>query len=437
MRQTRFDAWELLPTRPSVPEELRQGYLAEISRTRGDLTGFLYTASLEIAIAADPDMRATTERIYNNLLSFQTSDTKETAFPACSAQEFSFTHEFYGRPKLAQMMLRLEQDPNAVSDWASGQLQPQNSELVFSSNQALLTSHGLGHAHFGALLGCMSPYVWAIHGQRVLGAIIFPLGRLLSGSEGRPSKVLDLLPHDLSSKGPSLNPGTISAASFPDAVEWWGSRLQKLYEIILDPTHFGNSKGDYLPYMHQNWIMNFEHAFQRVAAVQRSALDSYAQQTLIFTALDLFADSILGISINDMCNPVKARKVYDQVSGSMPQKAQEVLLPMARLGLESLDFIADGFFIQKTRNTSTIDIIGDSQTQQLTPNRATQKLIQARRNATHGFGNEDADKFRQRLLAHHDGRFPLGLSGLPYLYLLSVLADPGPLSQRIRRIAQS
>jgi hypothetical protein len=64
---------------------------------------------------------------------------------------------------------------------------------------------------------------------------------------------------------------------------------------------------------------------------------------------------------------------------------------------------------------------------------ATKELLNARRNATHGFGHwkaHDADNVR--ILAHHNGQLPRDLVYLPYLYLLEMLSTPDEIIASIR-----
>jgi hypothetical protein len=197
--------------------------------------------------------------------------------------------------KLPQVLIGFDQDPPLAADItaaAAGGKAP-DSGLIFDSNTAILESLILGGNYLAPLLGCCSPRMWAVQGQRLFGVILFALGRLVPGIEPTPVEPLQLMPYAWPHGAQAAVP-TLAPKSCAEAIDWWGLKLQQMFAYLSDPTYFRDANHNYLPYLHQNWMMTFDQVFQRLGSITTSYRDVYAQQVLMFGAMDAIGDRIYG-----------------------------------------------------------------------------------------------------------------------------------------------
>ena len=264
--------------------------------------------------------------------------------------------------------------------------------------------------------------------------VVFALGRTVAGTSATPAETLQLLPHALSYGPLPEVPGELEQKSCSEAIDWWVLKLDKMFGYLSDPTLFGNKNGNYLPYLHQNWMMTVDQLFQRIGSIATSYRDIYAQQVLMFGALDALGDTIRNIGSQALYMQDRAEKALELVRTSVPRPAAKLLLPQAERAVSALREVRDGFFITKRLGTNHIKITtskGTSESWRLDV--ATKKLLRARRNATHGFGGfREHDDDNVRILAHHNGQLPRDLVHLPYLYLLEMLCTPDDVIATIR-----
>jgi hypothetical protein len=409
-------------------------------RAVGDLTAWLYRAQTAVMAAADSKIASIADCADATTIGKLADSNGELLFPGHSCHAVIFGKELYSRSKLPQVLIGFDQDPQLLADLsnAAAMGQPSPGELpvgqIFDSNTAiLLQSLTLGDNYLAPLLGCCSPRIWAIVGQRMYTVILFVLGNAWPGIESTPVESLQLLPHAWAF-GKGASPHALQAKSCAEAIDWWGLKLQKMFEYLTDPTYFRDSSSNYLPYLHQNWMMTVGQLFQRLGSIATSYRDVYAQQVLTFGAVDAIGDRLYSSGSQMLYRPTRARAALETVRASIKDPAAKLLLPHAERAVAALAEIQDGFFIRKRRGISYVGVVTSGGTvEHWDIDHATKEFLVARRNATHGFGHPKAhDADNVRILAHHNGELPRDLVYLPYLYLLEMLCTPEKIIDTIR-----
>jgi hypothetical protein len=412
--------------------------LLEHRRAAGDLTAWLYRAQTGIIASADSDIASTADHADAETIGRLADRNNNPVFPGRSCHAVIFGRELTVRSKLPQVVIGFDQDPQLLADLAAaaanGAPGPGKSSLglIFDSNTAILESLVLGGNYLAPLLGCCSPRVWAVHGQRLFSVLIFALGRLVPGIESTPVEPLQLLPHAWA-HGAGATVPTLAPKSCAEAIDWWALKLQQMFAYLSDPTYFHDANSNYLPYLHQNWMMTFDQLFQRLGSIATGYRDVYAQQALMFGAMDAIGDRIYDCGSQALYRPTRAREALENIRNSIPEDAAKLLLPQAQRAVAALTDLQDGFFIQKRRNTPDVRLVNSKgATERWDMDHATKELLIARRNATHGFGHwKSHDAENVRILAHHDARLPRDLVHLPYLYMLEILCTPGEIIRTI------
>lgn len=434
LRSDRYDLLVLpgqdyAPPMPAVAlDEERRRTQERISPN--DLTALFYRMQVEIVAARDADLIDTVRQCSEQLAAAHFDDGS-AVFANRSVHLVSIDRRLYTRSRLPAIVLRFEQDSSFIDDLREGGGKKFSEHPAFASNEAVAGSGLLIDTYVGPLLACRAPDIWAVHGQRLHGTVLFSLGAAISGAKPMPAELLQLLPRRGPTQWPD-RPESTSSKAWAEAIDWWALKLNQLFAHLSSPSSYRDAAGHYLPYVHQNWMMNIEELFNRVTSTMLAWKDSYAARILTFSALDLVSEAFLGGDMSELCNPGRAHRTLLQIKETMPAVVQEALLPNAEAAVEALSTIADGFFIKSYRETDTVDIVkADQSVEHLEPNKATAALLRARRNATHGFGGKTNEERGTRILAHHDGTLPHELVGLPYLYLLKVLCDPQRLHRRI------
>lgn len=412
--------------------------LLESRRAAGDPTAWLYRVQTAVMSAADSDIASTADHADTMTIgTLVNTPNNDPVFPHRSCHAMTFDRKLLLRSKLAQVLIGFDQDPQLVTDLASAAAPTGKSSidgLIFDSNTANLESLMLGGTYLAPLLGCCSPGVWAVHGQRLFSVLIFALGRLMPGVEYAPAEPLQLMPyawpHGEPAKAPKLTP-----KSYGEAVFWWGWKLQHMFTYLSDPTYFRDANRNYLPYLHQNWMMTFDQVFQRLGSIVTSYRDPYAEHVLMFGAIDAIGDRIYNCGAKSLYGPTRAQEALDTIRNSIPEDVAELLLPQAERAVKALTDVQDGFFIRKRRGTPNVQLVNSAgAAESWDMDHATRELLMARRNATHGFGHwRSHDGDNVRILAHHDGRLPRDLIHLPYLYLLEILCTPEEVIDSIHK----
>lgn len=406
--------------------------LLDERRAAGDLTAWVHGAQIAVMTASDSTLASTADRQDSIAIGARTSgDERTQVFPQHSCHAIVFRPELYARSKIPQILIGFDQDPQLLADLGATEAASIDKKnfaqgRVFSSSSAIVDSLISGSTYLGPLLGCISPSVWAVHAQRLRVPIVFALGHTVSGISATPTEMLQLLPHALAYGPPPEKPTELEQKSCSEAIDWWALKLDRMFKYLSDPTLFADRNGNYLPYLHQNWMMTVDQLFQRIGSIATSYRDIYAQQVLMFGALDALGDTVRNTGSQALYMQDRAEKALETLRSSVPRPAAKLLLPLAERAVAALRGVRDGFFITKRLGTSHIKITTNKGTRESWRlDVATKKLLRARRNATHGFGGfHEHDDDNVRILAHHDGQLPRDLVYLPYLYLLEMLCTP-------------
>jgi hypothetical protein len=170
-----------------------------------------------------------------------------------------------------------------------------------------------------------------------------------------------------------------------EVVEWWSSRVGKLFALMADITHITDWDKTYLPYFHMAWLMNLDETFRRVSEISQSWQSSYAIRTLAFAALDLLAEVWHGGEMAQLCEPIHVAKAFECVEGNIPDRFHPILLPAARAAVRSIDELNDSFYIAENRGSATIDVVQtDGEVGKKERSSAIHSLVRARRTWFHG-----------------------------------------------------
>jgi len=336
------------------------------------------------------------------------------------------------RGKFTSMLLQAEHDPRArAGDTEHLRAAIRSGELAFNASTGLYDGILVGDAFLGPLLGALTPYIWAFAAHRALGAIVYSLGRPLSGTPGRPTELLHLLP----SQGardttalPVIPPGAPAAA-----LDWWTARLNAMFGVLTDPAIFTDRAGTYLPGKHLQALLTVEQLFRRVSSIQTVHRDANARRVLLFSVLDTL-ERLTGRAIHVLCSLRIARQRLEAVTDSVPSGAATILLPAATRAVDALRDTQDGLFLRRHLGSDDIEVPAPGEgTQMLDPDTAVAEYIKVLRNATHGHGSTKGGRgpLTTALLAHHSGNIPHDLALLGYLYLLDVLVHPQELAQHL------
>lgn len=177
-----------------------------------------------------------------------------------------------------------------------------------------------------------------------------------------------------------------------------------------------------------------------MTSLQVEPRDNLAQRAIMMSLLDAFADRLTGWPLELLATASHARQECEQVRSAMPQAVADVLMPMADRAIAALVQVQDGFFIQRQKQDTAVHLVkSDGTGQWMQADIAAARLIKIYRNATHGFGGKGSQASKEQkeldasILLYHEGKLPGDLVYLPYLYLLSVLCNPGRIQAKIAK----
>ncbi|MDC8973991.1 hypothetical protein [Mycobacterium marinum] len=431
----KFDLLKMYPA--GLPPDLTDLY----QRTRlhllprikqGNLTALLNLVQVDCASASGNEIPALADH-YDREIDKLHNGSGDKLFPNHGTHVVNFAELAYKRSKLAQILMRIDQDPPFSGDLASEKFGELPLGEIFNSNDGLLQSLRVGDMYIAPLLGSLSPGIWAVNCQRLFGSIVFSLGEVTAGLERSPAEPLQLLPHTLSEAPGSSTLVSLPRKSCAQAIDWWSHRLDQMFEYLTNPIIFADHHRYYLPYMHQNWMMTIEQMFRRIASIHTSHRDSNAQLVLMFSVMDIFGDRVTEEG-QKLYKPARAEQALATAQNGMPPRVADLVIPKAVRAANALRAVQDGFFIKNQRKTTSVKLVNDrGDTESWDMGTATQRLLRARRNAVHGFGGlKNIADDAVRILAQHDGNLPQDLVDLPYLYLLEFLCSPEKNADMIR-----
>ncbi|QCB51821.1 hypothetical protein E5720_17475 [Rhodococcus sp. PAMC28707] len=403
--------------------------LRAITQARaGGMGSLLYALQLPIITARDGSLSAAVQDARSDLAGI-VDDDDEHPFDQHAVHVVRYGEATHRRLRFPSFVLRLNQDPELLDDIRRGPIDVD--EIVFASGSSILSSVLIPASHLGPLLAARSPWVWAFQANRVSGAVIFTLGKDISGRSSIPFEAHQVLPRSPVAGLPQRQEPPPPEA-WGVAVAWWVAQMNTTLGHLLNPCLFADAEGGYLPYEQQNRLMEFADLLQRVTSTLLSLHDDYAAGVLMWSAMDLIESSWLPWDLTALCKPSIAVKALQQVRDHMPADVQSVLLPYAAYGAEALTEVGDGFFIKNYRKSEKVILrLPGGAEKSLSLDVAVSQLMRARRNTTHGFDKPDA--VRDRLFAQHDGRRPETLMYLPLLYLMYIMSDPEDLRRRLLR----
>lgn len=332
------------------------------------------------------------------------------------------------RLKLASIWLRIEQDERLGKGDLAHLKNVQTQEQAFGSSAGLYNGVYMFDAYVDPLLAALAPGVWGFQVVRTFGPMIFSLGRCVSGSQGDAAELLQLISTPGAIDKTPTAPLSNGAAA--NATRWWAERLNQLFGVLGDLAVFTDQRGLYRPAKHLEAMLTVEQIFRRTTSMQVSHRDSNARRTLLFSVLDSIQRAN-GWDLDRMVTLSHAEKVLADLDATIPAGAAEILLPMARQGVDSLRRMQDGFFIRKHLKTQGVELrLPGAAVKVLSVEDATAQYLKVLRNATHGHGGKgQAVDLTAALLAHHNGDVPHDIGLLAYLYLLDMVANP----ERLRR----
>jgi len=343
-------------------------------------------------------------------------------FPTPSVVILRTRTELLRRMRLPSVLLRVENDPNLAAGSTDHIRQTHlDNEMAFPSSHALYEGIYALDPYIGPLRGAISPSVWCLASPRTFGTILIPLGRGISGTYGDAAEPLQTI----MIRGPrrSYDVPTCTTAGQVDAILWWADALDGLFAVVSDPSVFRNRKGLYDPSRHLSAILTIEQLFRRVTSILVQHRDVTARQVLLFTCIDTL-EGLTGRNVLLQFRHSQGEKVLNHLRDSIPQGAQQVLLPGAELAVSALRDVQQGFTIARQLGRDSVQWGEKIASFEL----ASANYLVALRNATHGHGgNRGASGQRERenaLLIQHNGDIPDDLPLVAYLYLLDLLSSP-------------
>lgn len=401
----------------------------------------------ELAVADPARSRQLVDEHYQFLGSCVDEAGGAKTFPQRSVHVVTASDVLLGRLKFPSILLRIAQDPKAIDELRTGTVQQPTTGLYFSAAAEQWKSLALGGNFLGPLFGCMLPYMWAYPCPRLRSTLVFGLGRAFPAA-GTGRQLLELIPH-VGPPSNALEP-TFAAEAPTQAIVWWVRQLDELFRYLTDPATYVDSKGNYVAYEHQHWMMTIDQVLKLTTSVLSEVHDLTAQRTLALWLLGSFADRLFDkvagnrLDLKKLCRIDFACEQLKIVEEAMPAAAGQILLPPVRRAIAALKDLQDGFYIAKQRNDPNVLIqLSDGTVKKLSKQDAAAQLLVVHRNATHGFGglekpnSERSFEINECLLAQHTGEIPGDIALLPFLYLLVMLTHPGAIREGIiERVAQ-
>ncbi|MGW5441562.1 hypothetical protein [Nocardia asteroides] len=429
---------------PSVKRQLAE--LKASTHQSGDPIDQLQSLAADLALAGVTECQGIVEQTFEYLGTWKETEADPPLFVNRSAHLITATNALYRRLRLPSIVLGIAQDPTIRSELQTGTPKMSESGIRFGTASPQTNSLALAGSFLAPLLGCLRPYVWSYSCSRPLSTVLFGFGRALPGGTRRAKGLAQLLPG--SGRGiRAVTAPAITAGAAEGAVDWWVLRMNQLFVRLTDPATYIDSNGRYSAQEQLHWMLTFAQVLRITASIQEAAqYDPDAAQIMAFTLMGSFADRIFPpkkTTLLKLFRLSSATNHLEIAKKAMSPAAREILLPAAEQALNALREMQGGFRITSARGPSKIDLqMSDGTVEQLDRDEAVAQLLVVHRNATHGYGglqkinagqvtNRRELEIGERLLIHHNGDIPAGIAMLPYLYLLSTLAQPEATEKRI------
>jgi hypothetical protein len=438
VRRPQFDLLTTAARNPMLTDS-GGGLTSELARRReqaqrtGDPLHAVVLWQLQTMDAPPSEIAATAQTVHHELVAMRVQgDPDRAVFANAGVHLIRRAPEVVHRAKLASFWLRIAHDAR-LGRGEIEHLHAANAadDHVFASSQHLYDGIFLLDAYLGPLLGALTPAIWGFSAHRTFGVVVYSLGQPLTGTNGEPAALLEVLPTQSAADASPVP--TLTAPASSDALDWWTSRLNAMFAVLTDPAVFTDGSDTYRPEKHLHALLTVEQLFRQVSSIQTCHRDTNARRVLLFTALDTL-ERLTARDLGKLCSLRIARKTLDDLRGTLPAGAAEVLLPAAERAVRALETLQDGFFLRRQLGTADIELPeAGGGTRRWSPDAAAAEYLKVLRNSTHGYGSNRARRVEltNALLAHHDGAIPHDLGLLGYLYLLDVLTHPEVLAKHL------
>ena len=391
-----------------------------ITRERpNDMAASMYAAILATQNVPDGDLATLVQGILRRFID---------DFQGMECYLIVFSPEIAQRYAAVRVFLQIDDDPGLLERTPT----PRGGNMIFSSGQWLFTDTTFGFgAYLAPLFTCLSPWIWAVPAPRCGGVIVYSFGQALIGRRSEASELLQLfLPRGRlsASTRPAIVPGDIESA-----LKWWVEQLNMLFREITDPVRYRRSDGTYDPARNFEKLLTFEQVFRNAQVLAANDRDPQSRRAILFDLLDSI-ESVRSPSFGDMCKLSTADTALAEVEAVLDESAAKVLVPRARLGRDALEQVQEGFFLPSRVDDTGIRIPNsDGKNRTISRSEAVAQYLRVLRNSGHSFGSTGGRRTRSRLaqdralLISHNGKLPVDLPDLAYLYLLRLLTRPGDL----------
>ncbi len=417
LKELKTPAGITLPDPKVIQDELER----IANERRDDFAAAMYSVLLATQNIRDEALPAQVRDVLRNSVG---------ALPGMECYLLRFSPEIAQRYAGVRLLLQTEDDPALLVR----RPQAGSDQLMFSSGRWLFPDTVFGFsAYLAPLLTSLSPWVWAVPVPRPGGVIVYSFGQALIGRRSEASELLQLfLPIGRLSAtmAPSIGPRDIEAA-----LRWWVKYLGTLFNEITDPVRYRNNDGTFNSMRNFETLLTFEQVFRNAQVLAANDRDPQGRRSLMFDLIDSIA-GIRSPDFDQMCELSTADTALEQVNATLDSNAARVIFPRAQAGRDALERVQDGFFLPSRVSDAGVRIPNrDGTERDVTRASAAAMYLRVLRNSGHSFGSSGGRQLRSEhdraLLISHDGKLPVDLPDLAYLYFLRLLARPEDLRHRI------
>ena len=189
------DSYEIDQEAAARFTELQNQLLERLKANDHSALFHLIQSSIVKAHSNREDLTAPVRDGYAGIGQIPMGETGEPAFPNRSASLVVATDLLLRRVRLPGIMLRFDQDPDALQILTGEQKQSVMGRMFASSADWYQEIIGVVH-YLGPLLGCISPRFWCLPTALPPSAILFNLGMDLNGFRQSPMELMQLIPRE-------------------------------------------------------------------------------------------------------------------------------------------------------------------------------------------------------------------------------------------------